>query len=128
MKVKIGIKFQVNEVEKRLQVTLETVENRVVFLEKLNADWQKFDNDLEELRQWTLYRAPTLIQALQSEETEPKERLDSAKVLQISINEKMDVAKSLENQYKNLVEGKNPKLYIFLLLFAIRKAISVVNK
>ncbi|KAK6636175.1 hypothetical protein RUM43_009828 [Polyplax serrata] len=96
---------EVADVEKRLNTTLETVEKRVIFLEKLNTDWGKFNSDLYELRDWTTHQAPVLVQALNVEETEPHERLNNAKVLQRTLVEKIDVTKNLQTKCDELTEG-----------------------
>lgn len=89
-----------------MQTTLQSVENRVVFLEKLNNDWNKLHADLNDLRQWTIYSAPILVEALQTEETEPRERLNSAKVLQRNLVGKIELTKQLEEKCKELTGGK----------------------
>lgn len=112
--------------EKRLNATLKTVENRVVFLEKLNADWTEFNTELEELRHWTHHNAPLMVQALKIEETEPKERLNKAKVLQRSLVEKMETTKNLEKQCQELTEGISSNFYITNLIINLVNCFSLI--
>lgn len=93
------------EVEGRLHVTLETVQDRVVFLEKLNGRWTRFNSDLGELSDWTHHNAPAMVHALQSAELGPQERLASTQLLQRQLDQKAELLEVLEAQAQELVQG-----------------------
>lgn len=101
---------EVTEVERRLQVTLETVQDRVVFLEQLNGRWTRFNSDLGELRDWTRHNAPAMVHALQSAELGPQERLASTQLLQRQIDQKAELLDVLDGQAQELVQEDEANL------------------
>lgn len=90
--------------EHRLQTTLETVQDRVVFLEQLNGRWSRFNSDLSELQEWTRQKAPEMVYALESSELGPEERLSKAQVLKTQILQKAQVLDMLDEQAQDLVD------------------------
>lgn len=98
--------MQVTEVERRLETTLETVQERVVFLELLHGQWSQFNADLSALKEWTRQTAPAMVRALQSDQVGPQERLARAQALQVALCEKAQVLKALDDQAHDLVKGK----------------------
>jgi hypothetical protein len=103
--------LQVTEIERRLHVTLETVEERVVYLEQFSARWIRFQARLEELRNWTHHSAPEQLQQLQATELTPEERVKKAQALQAQLEDKINILDVLSGEAKELLQGRKNLMY-----------------
>lgn len=97
---------EVTDIEKRLHVTLETVQERVVYLQQFNAKWTKFQARLGELQSWTQQSAPQLLSQIQEMSVSPEERVRKTEILQKQIHEKITVLKVLEDESLQLIKGE----------------------
>lgn len=68
---------------------MEHVKDRVNYLEDYNSRWNNYKTRVAELQSWALQTAPQLIEAVQSQEISPEERLRKTEALQAVIAEKM---------------------------------------
>lgn len=93
------------EIERRLHVTLETVEERVIYLEQFNARWTRFQAQLDELRNWTHECAPALLEQLQATELTPEERVKKSEALRAQLEDKINVLNVLSGEAKELLQG-----------------------
>lgn len=98
---------EVTEIEKRLQVTMETVQERVVYLQQFNAKWTKFQSRLGDLQQWTVQNAPALLAAVQAEDVSPEERVRKTSVLQGQLAERASILDMLKNEACELISDDN---------------------
>jgi hypothetical protein len=85
---------------------LETVEDRVVYLEQFSARWTRFQAQLDELRNWTHHSAPTLLEQLQATELTPEERVKKSQALQAQLEDKINVLDVLSGEVKELLQGR----------------------
>ena len=104
------------EIERRLHVTLETVEERVMYLEQFNARWTRFQAQLGELRNWTHQSAPALLDQLQAVELTPEERVKKSQALQAQLEDKINVLDVLSDEARELLLGITFILIIFFKL------------
>jgi hypothetical protein len=95
----------VTEIERRLHVTLETVEERVIYLEQFSARWTRFQAQLGELRNWTFQSAPALLEQLQATELTPEERVKKSQALQTQLEDKINILDVLSREAKELLQG-----------------------
>lgn len=82
------IEKEVTELEKQFFNTMEHVKDRVNYLEDYSFRWNNYKTRVSELQNWAL-NAPQLIEALQSQEISPEERVLKTEALQSVISEKM---------------------------------------
>ncbi|CAG2068079.1 unnamed protein product, partial [Timema podura] len=94
----------VTEIERRLHITLETVQERVVYLEQFNARWTRFQSRLDELQDWTQHSAPGLLEQVQAADLTPEERVKRSQVLQGQLAEKVAVLDVLSQEARGLVQ------------------------
>ncbi|KAF4531687.1 hypothetical protein B566_EDAN017473 [Ephemera danica] len=92
---------EVTEIERRLQVVLETVHERVVYLESFQARWTKFSCQLGELRAWC-QTAPTLLDQLAAPDMSPAERVNKAHTLQAQLQDKTRLLNALAAEAREL--------------------------
>lgn len=83
------IEKEVTELEKRFFNTIETVKDRVTYLEDYNTRWNNYKTRVSDLQNWALVQAPQLIEAVQSQELSPEERVIKTEALQAVISERM---------------------------------------
>lgn len=83
------IEKEVTELEKQFFNTMEHVKDRVNYLEDYNLRWNNYKTRVAELQNWALSSAPQLIEAVQSQEISPEERVLKTEALQAVISEKM---------------------------------------
>ncbi|XP_046474495.1 muscle-specific protein 300 kDa isoform X6 [Neodiprion pinetum] len=122
---------EITDVEKRLHVTLETVQERVVFLQQFNAKWTKFQARLGELQSWTQQSAPQLLAQIQEISTSPEERVRKTESLQKQIYEKITVLKVLDEESLQLVKDDKDNLEAKKLraeIIELQEAANSLNK
>lgn len=83
------IEREVAELEKQFFNTMEHVKDRVNYLEDYNFRWNNYKTRVAELQSWALNSAPQLIEAVQSQDISPEERVLKTEALQSVISEKM---------------------------------------
>lgn len=83
------IEREVTELEKQFFNTMEHVKDRVHYLEDYNSRWNNYKARVAELQNWSLHAAPQMIEAVQSHELSPEERVSKTEALQAVILEKM---------------------------------------
>ncbi|XP_012253400.2 muscle-specific protein 300 kDa isoform X14 [Athalia rosae] len=101
---------EVTDIEKRLHVTLETVQERVVYLQQFNAKWTKFQARLGELQSWTHQNAPQLLAQIQETSISPEERVKKTETLQTQIKEKITLLKALDTESLQLIKDDDANL------------------
>ncbi|XP_044734627.1 nesprin-1 [Chrysoperla carnea] len=101
---------EVTEIEKRLLVTLETVQERVVYLQQFNTKWTHFQSQLGELQTWAQHTGPALLQALQSEDVTPEERVIKSTKLQEQLHEKIQILDALNNEAVEILSSDDENL------------------
>ncbi|KAL5279677.1 hypothetical protein ACFFRR_003964 [Megaselia abdita] len=80
---------EVTEVQKMFFNTMEHVKDRVGYLEDYSTKWNNYKARLAELQEWATKAAPKLIEALQSEDLTPEERVVKVNHLKGILSEKM---------------------------------------
>lgn len=83
------IEKEVTELEKQFFNTMEHIKDRVNYLEDYNSRWNNYKTRVTELQNWSLNIAPQMIEAVQSQELSPEERVIKTESLQAVISEKM---------------------------------------
>lgn len=96
---------EVTETEERLEHTLKTVREKVVYLQEHSARWNKFQSKFIELRSWVQQAAPQSIADLEDSTVSPEERVRKTEGLQREIKEKASILNVLEDESRKLVKG-----------------------
>ncbi|KAK3865215.1 hypothetical protein Pcinc_029165 [Petrolisthes cinctipes] len=96
---------EVVEIEQRMQVVIDTVTEKIEFLEQLNVKWVHFTGTLQELRSW-LINSQNILERLVTLEMTPEDRDKQTIDLQAKINEKLAVIRTLEEEAEELLEGE----------------------
>lgn len=122
---------EVTEVEKQFFNTMEHVKDRVHYLEDYSTKWNNYKARLAELQNWAAKTAPQLIEAIQSEDISPEERVAKADALHTVIHEKMrqldllaSNASELAPKEGNFLEAKRLKGEVFKL----QETLSAINR
>lgn len=122
---------EVTEVEKQFFNTMEHVKDRVTYLEDYSTKWNNYKARLAELQNWAAKTAPQLIEAIQSEDISPEERVAKANALHTVIHEKMKQldllasnASELAPKEGNFLEAKRLKGEVFKL----QETLSAINR
>ena len=96
---------EVIEIEQRMQTVINTVSQKIEFLEQLNVKWVNFTGTLQELKSWLTY-AQNVLERLVTLEMSPENRDTQTIDLQHKIDEKMAVITTLEEEAQELLEGE----------------------
>lgn len=122
---------EVTEIEKQFFNTMEHVKDRVSYLEDYSTKWNSYKTRLAELQAWAAQTAPQLIEAIQSEDISPEERVAKATALRSVISEKMRAldmlgsdASELSPKEGNFVEAKRLKGEVFKL----QETLTAINR
>lgn len=122
---------EVTEIEKQFFNTMEHVKDRVGYLEDYSAKWNSYKARLADLQAWAAKTAPQLIEAIQSLELSPEERVAKANLLQKTLTEKMKAldilasdASELAPKEGNFMEAKRLKGEVFKL----QETLSALNR
>lgn len=101
---------EIHETEKKLEVTLEKVEKKVIELKEYNVRWNTFQTKLSDLKTWTQHSAPQSIGNIDAS-TSPEERVRKTEILQKQIYEKITILKTLEQESTILIstDAKHPE-------------------
>lgn len=125
------IEREVTELEKQFFNTMEHVKDRVNYLEDYSTRWNTYKTRVAELQNWALQSAPQLIEAVQSQELSPEERVAKAEALQAVLAEKMrtlDIlasnASELAPKEGNIAEAKRLRGEVSKL----QEMLSVLNR
>lgn len=102
---------EVKEIEERLHQTLETVQERVVFLEQFQTKYNDVQHKLGHLQDWTTQHAPQLLSAVEESDMRPEDRISKSTVLQTEVAQKMNLIGELGSDAKQLFvdEVDNPE-------------------
>lgn len=122
---------EVTEIEKQFFNTMEHVKDRVSYLEDYSSKWNSYKARLIELQNWAGQTAPQLIEAIQSEDISPEERVAKANALHAVVSEKMKQldllasnASELAPKEGNFLEAKRLKGEVFKL----QETLSAINR
>lgn len=122
---------EVTELEKQFFNTMEHVKDRVSYLEDYNTKWNSYKARLVELQAWTMQAAPQHIEALQSQDLSPEERVAKANALHAMLSEKMKQldllasdASELAPKEGNIMEAKRLKSEVHKL----QETLSALNR
>lgn len=122
---------EVTEIEKQFFNTMEHVKDRVSYLEDYSTKWNSYKARLAELQAWAAQAAPQLLEAIQSEDISPEERVAKAEALRSIISEKMRAlnmlgsdASELSPKEGNFLEAKRLKGEVFKL----QETLSAINR
>lgn len=125
------IEKEIAELEKQFFNTVEHVKDRVNYLEDYSARWNHYKTRVGELQSWALNTAPQLIEAVQSQEISPEERVMKTEALQSVIAEQMralDIlasdASELSPKEGNISEAKRLKGEVSKL----QEMLSLINR
>ncbi|KAF2357498.1 Spectrin repeat [Trinorchestia longiramus] len=99
------LKNEVQEIERRLQTVIETVTEKIEYLEQLNSKWVNFTTSLTELKKW-VSGAHELLERLVTLDMNPEDRAEQTKKLKNNLIEKMAVIRTLEDEGLELLEGE----------------------
>lgn len=100
---------EVREIEERLHTTLESVQERVVFLEQFQTKYNEFQNKLGHVHSWTTQSAPQMLSAVQESDVAPEERISKSTILQSEVAHKINLLGELGNEAKELFVDENPE-------------------
>ncbi|XP_032294435.1 muscle-specific protein 300 kDa isoform X26 [Drosophila virilis] len=122
---------EVTEVEKMFFNTMEHVKDRVGYLEDYSAKWNNYKTRLAELQEWANKVAPKNIEALQSEDLTPEERVVKVQSFKRVLGERMKQldllaadASELAPKEGNVAEAKRLKGEISKL----QEVLSAINR
>lgn len=96
---------EVIEIEQKMQTVIDTVSQKIEFLEQLNVKWVNFTGTLQELKSW-LTNAQNTLERLVTLEMSPEDRDAQTNDLQTKLEEKMAVIRTLEEEAEELLEGE----------------------
>ncbi|KAF3420921.1 hypothetical protein E2986_09204 [Frieseomelitta varia] len=99
------LKKEIIQTEKRMETTLKTVQEKVVYLQEHSTRWNKFQAKLNELQLWTQQSAPQSIADAENLATTPEEMVYRTESLQKDIQERNKTLKFLEEESQKLVKG-----------------------
>ena len=99
------LKKEIIHTEKRMETTLKTVQEKVVYLQEHSTRWNKFQTKLNELQLWTQQSAPQSIADTENLATTPEEMVYRTESLQKEIIERTRTLKFLEEESQKLVKG-----------------------
>lgn len=103
------VEREVEEIHTHLQNTIETVQERVVFLQKLNDQWLQFHNRLGELQTWSVQDVPHKLNAIE-DDIAPEDRLMKATALKSEVSQKLNLADELGIVARDLIlDESNPE-------------------
>ncbi|XP_070067953.1 muscle-specific protein 300 kDa isoform X15 [Drosophila takahashii] len=122
---------EVTEVEKMFFNTMEHVKDRVGYLEDYSAKWNNYKTRLAELQEWANKVAPKNIEALQSEDLTPEERVVKVQAFKRVLGDRMKQldllaadASELAPKEGNIAEAKRLKGEITKL----QEVLSAINR
>ncbi|XP_033150837.1 nesprin-1 [Drosophila busckii] len=122
---------EIKEVEKMFFNTMEHVKDRVGYLEDYSAKWNNYKTRLAELQEWANKVAPKNIEALQSEDLTPEERVVKVQAFKRVLGERMKQldllaadASELAPKEGNIAEAKRLKGEISKL----QEVLSAINR
>ncbi|XP_034936487.1 nesprin-1 isoform X11 [Chelonus insularis] len=95
---------EITKLEEVVEVTLKTVEKRVIYLQEYGSRWSQFQNDINELRNWAQKSAPQAIINIQDASTSPEDRLHKINILQKQMIEKKSIMNILQEESKQLIK------------------------
>lgn len=101
---KENLEKEVTETEEKLEHTLKTVREKVVYLQEHSTRWNKFQSKFIELRTWIQQTAPQSITDIEDSATSPEERVRKTENLQKEIKEKASILNVLEDESRKLVK------------------------
>ena len=96
---------EVVEIEQRMQTVIDTVSEKIEYLEQLNVKWVHFTGTLQELQTWYA-NARNVLERLVTLEMSPDDREAQTNELIDRINKKMSVIEALEDEAGELLEGE----------------------
>lgn len=114
------LKKEITQTEKRVETTLKTVQEKVVYLQEHSTRWNKFQAKLNELQLWTQQSAPQSIADAENLATTPEEMVYRTEILQKDIQERSRTLKFLEEESEKLVKGTNETFIIFCYIFSFK--------
>lgn len=120
---------EVIEIEQRMQMVIDTVSEKIEFLEQLNVKWVHFTGTLQELKSW-LSNAQNVLERLVTLEMSPEDRDSQTSELKDKLSEKMAVVRTLEEEAEELLEGEpsNDALQFSAELSELKMNISTLNR
>ncbi|XP_075225316.1 muscle-specific protein 300 kDa isoform X2 [Lycorma delicatula] len=96
---------EVMEIEEKLKETLHTVEERVVILEKMQAQWVQLESKVNELRTWA-QEVPAVLDKICKMEVSPKDRLQKAQTLQLQLQERQAILQQLNKETEDIEDDE----------------------
>lgn len=100
------LRKEITLTEKRVETTLKTVQEKVVYLQEYSTRWNKFQAKLNELHLWT-QQSPQSIADAENLSTTPEEVVYRTERIQKEIHEKSKTLKFLEEESQKLVKGNS---------------------
>ncbi|CAL4067051.1 unnamed protein product, partial [Meganyctiphanes norvegica] len=96
---------EVVEIEQRMQTVIDTVTEKIEYLNQLNVRWVHFTGTLNDLRTWKT-NAQNVLERLVTLEMSPESRDTQTLQLMNHISEKMSIINVLESEAAALLEGE----------------------
>ncbi|KZC10894.1 Nesprin-1 [Dufourea novaeangliae] len=98
------LRKEITQTEKKIETTMKTVQEKVVYLQEHSTRWNKFQTKLNELQLWT-QQSPQSIADAENLSTTPEEMVYRTERIQKEIQEKSKTLKFLETESQKLVKG-----------------------
>ncbi|XP_076280585.1 muscle-specific protein 300 kDa [Lasioglossum baleicum] len=98
------LRKEIIQTEKKIETTLKTVQEKVVYLQEHSTRWNKFQAKLNELQIWT-QQSPQSIADAENLSTTPEEVVYRTERIQKEVQEKSRTLKFLEEESQKLVKG-----------------------
>ncbi|KAL3268199.1 hypothetical protein HHI36_007324 [Cryptolaemus montrouzieri] len=119
---------EIREIEIRYHNALDNTQKNIVNLEQYTIKMNSFQDKLSKLQEWTLSKAPLLLESVQQEDISPQEKMVKTEALQKEIIHNITLLKSLDNEVQEIQihPEKAPKLQAELL--TLREKVEAVNK
>lgn len=126
---KLLLEKEVVDIEERMKCVIDTVANKIEFLEQLNQKWVSFTGTLQELKKWGA-NAQHVLERLVTLEMSPDERALQTGQLQTNLKEKMAIVMTLEEEGVELLDGEpSPEALQFESdLKTLKGAITTLNQ
>ncbi|XP_039285327.1 nesprin-1-like [Nilaparvata lugens] len=97
---------EVMEIESRLKDTLHLVDERVVVLEKMQAQWSGLESEIAALKSWSK-EVPVILEQISKMEVSPKDRLQKAQTLQMQLQAKQAVLAHLNKETEGIEDDSD---------------------
>ncbi|KAK9890576.1 hypothetical protein WA026_011946 [Henosepilachna vigintioctopunctata] len=119
---------EIRDIEQKFHSTLENAQKNIITLEQYTVKMNSFQNQLSNLQEWTVSKAPVLLASVHQEDITPQEKIDKTEKLQKEIIHNITLLNSLDNEVQEIqvYPEEAPKLQSKIL--ELRERVEAVNK